>query len=83
MASGSRAMGMRALVGAMAFAAAAFSSMAQRHEKQQAALKGGGFLPNDPTNGTFNYRGRGGNLAFRRAAQKRRNVLRHRKACRG
>lgn len=71
------------IAAAMAFVAAAFSSMAQRHEKQQAVLKSGGYLPNDPTNGTFNYRGRGGNLAFRRAAQKRRNVLRHRKACRG
>lgn len=71
------------IAGAMAFAAAAFSAMAGRHERQQAVLKSGGFLPNDPTNGAFNYRGRGGNRAYQRAALKKRNQLRHRKACRG
>lgn len=67
-----------AMLGAMAFATAAFSAMAQRHEKQQAILKSGGFLPNDPTSGSYNYRGRGGNRAHQRAALKRRNRLAHR-----
>jgi Spy/CpxP family protein refolding chaperone len=71
------------MAAALAFCAAAFGAMAQRHEKQQAVLKSGGFLPNEPTSGAFNYRGGPGNRAHQRAALKRRNVLRHRKACRG
>lgn len=68
---------------AMAFCAAAFSSMAQRHEHQQAVLKSGGRLPNEPSNGAYNYRGGPGNRAHQRAALKKRNVRRHRAACRG
>lgn len=68
---------------AAAFAVAAFQAMAQRHENQQAVLKSGGFLSNDPTSGANNYRGGGGNRGYQRAAMKKRNQARHRRACRG
>lgn len=70
-------------LGAMAFAAAAFQSMAGRHERQAAVLKSGGSLPNEPTSGAFNYRGGPGTRAHQRAALKKRNRASHRKACRG
>lgn len=78
-----RASPIRMAVTAAVFVAAAFSAMAERHSKQMAVLKSGGVLPNDPTSGANNYRGRGGNRAYQRAAQKRRNQQRHRRVCRG
>jgi hypothetical protein len=73
----------RLALGAMAFAAAAFNAMA---EKQQ-ALQLRNLTPRTPSGEDVAASRNGGpgrgNRAYQRAAQKRRNVIRHRRACRG
>lgn len=70
-------------IGAMAFAAAAFNAMA---EKQQ-AIRLRNLTPRTPSGedvAASRNGGKGrGNRHAQRAAQKRRNVIRHRRACRG
>jgi hypothetical protein len=70
------------VLGALAFAAAAFNAMAQRKQDQLMSEAAGIFKP-QASDGRFNYRGGPGTRSVKRAAQKRRNVIRHRKACRG
>lgn len=71
------------LMGAMAFVAAAFSAMAEKYEQNQAALKSGAALLYEPSSGAFLHRGGPGTRAYKRAALKKRNQARHRKACKG
>lgn len=60
---------------ALAGALAAAASAAQGKDLAQ---KLHNHPPHDPQSGRYAYRGRPGTKAFQRAAQKRRNVIRHR-----
>ena len=73
--------GVNLLVALAAFAAAAGSRFAQGGR----TLRSMGLADSDavPASRNYGYRAGAGNRAYQRAAQKKRNQLRHRLACKG